>query len=83
MKDQTTPHAQAVYLNNEQIFFQSTIDGRKNGWYITVTGEQLYGPFPNKQVAQQILDGLLQRLQDKDEHQQGGTADDPRLTGHG
>jgi len=82
MKERTTPHGQAVYLNNYQIFFQSTIDGRKNGWYITVTGKQLYGPFSSKQIAQQILDGLLQRLQDKDEHQQGGTTEDPRLTGN-
>ena len=46
------------------IFYQGTIDGKMAGWYINITGGNVYGPFPEKSVAQYILEGLTRRRRD-------------------
>ena len=86
MKDQATLHTQVIHLENKKIFFQSLFDGRQNGWYITVTGKHVYGPFEDRQVAQQILEGLLQRIRDdaklNDQEQQPWPTDASQLMRH-
>ncbi len=52
------------------IFFQSTIDGTNAGWYITIHGGNVYGPFREKNVAKTILAGLLKKA---NEHQEDGS----------
>ncbi|HHH36224.1 MAG TPA: hypothetical protein ENK48_05280 [Gammaproteobacteria bacterium] len=43
------------------IFYQSAIDGTNAGWYITIHGGNVYGPFREKDVAETILAGLLKK----------------------
>jgi len=50
------------------IFYQSTIDGSNAGWFITIHGGNVYGPFREKCVAETILEGLLK----KDRERQAG-----------
>ena len=52
-------------FDSKRIFFQASIDGKNTGWYISITSERAYGPFPEKKVAQYILDGLVRRIRDK------------------
>lgn len=82
MKDQARPHAQAVHFDSKQIFFQSTFDGKKTGWYFTVTGSHVYGPFAYKQIAEQILEGVLKRMQEASEHNGDDNQAGPRQTGN-
>jgi hypothetical protein len=79
-------HDQPAHFDSKRIFFQSTLDGKQTGWYITVTSERDYGPFPTKQVAQYILDGLLRRLEESQIHDDSNNQANPpvnsNLTGH-
>ena len=62
-----------VYFRSDRIFFQADLEGRGSGWYIAMRGGHSYGPFPNRDVAEMIVEGLIKRLQDKaavDEQQQ-------------
>jgi|GEM_PF-6378559 len=43
------------------IFYQSTIEGSNAGWFITIHGGNVYGPFREKCVAETILEGLLKK----------------------
>jgi len=47
------------------IFFQSAIDGTNAGWYITIHGGNVYGPFREKHVAETILAGLLKKANER------------------
>jgi len=49
-------------FETKRIFFQSSLDGNNSGWFISISDERAYGPFPDKQVAQYILDGLVKRM---------------------
>lgn len=56
--------SQPVHLSQadqERIFFQSTMDGNNSGWFISLNSKRAYGPFPDREVAEYILDGLLKR----------------------
>ena len=64
MNKPAAKHTEPASFESKRIFFQSTFDGKKTGWYISVTSERAYGPFSDKQVAQHILDGLIRRLQE-------------------
>lgn len=44
------------------IFYHANMDGRGAGWYIELRSGYTYGPFPDKDVAQTILEGVLKRL---------------------
>lgn len=44
-----------------RIFFHSTISGDVAGWYIAMRGGNVYGPFREKDVAQDILGELARR----------------------
>jgi len=60
-----TNSSQPVALNQanqERIFFQSTPKGDNNGWFISLTSERAYGPFPEREVAEYILEGLIKRV---------------------
>jgi len=50
------------------IFFQSAIDGTNAGWYITIHGGNVYGPFREKNVAETILAGLLKKANERQEN---------------
>ncbi len=43
------------------IFYQSNIEGSNAGWFITIHGGNVYGPFREKCVAETILDGLIKK----------------------
>lgn len=62
MEEQSQPSSTAARFDSKRIFFQSSLDGRNSGWFISITSERAYGPFPDKQVAQYILDGLVKRI---------------------
>ena len=52
-----------VYFRSDRIFYQGGFDEvRGAGWYIAMRGGYSYGPFPDKDVAQTIAEGLIQRL---------------------
>jgi len=65
MKEQSQQTSSPTRFDSKRIFFQSSLDGRNSGWYISITSERAYGPFPDKQVAQYILDGLVKRILDQ------------------
>ncbi len=58
------PAGRAVFRTGS-IFYQGTIDGKMAGWYINIKGGNVYGPFPEKSVAQYILEGLTRRRRDR------------------
>jgi len=51
------------------LFYQSDFNGRGEGWYFILSRNQPYGPFPDKEVANTILEGLVERL-DKGESEE-------------
>ena len=44
------------------IFYEKNFDGRGDGWYFILSPNRPYGPFPEKDVADTVLKGLLKRL---------------------
>jgi hypothetical protein len=68
MKRQTdSQNDDSVYFRSERIFFQADLDGRGAGWYIAMRGGYSYGPFPDRDVAETIAEGLIKRLKDRAE----------------
>jgi len=51
-----------VYFRSDRIFYQTDLSGRGAGWYISMRGGNDYGPFPDKHVANTILEGVVRRL---------------------
>lgn len=68
MKTSTAQHinGRAQYRVGS-IFFQSAIDGSNAGWFITIHGGNVYGPFREKNVAETILAGLLKKANERRE----------------
>jgi hypothetical protein len=58
----------SVHFRSERIFHQADLDGRGAGWYIAMRGGYSYGPFPDRDVAETIAEGLIKRLQTKAAH---------------
>lgn len=52
-----------VYFRSDRIFHSADVDGRGAGWYIAMRGGYSYGPFPDRDVAHTIIEGLIKRLQ--------------------
>ena len=50
------------YFLYSRVRFQRDYDGRGAGWYFMLTPRRAYGPFPDMDIANTILDGLLMRL---------------------
>ena len=44
-------------------FYQRDCNGRGEGWYFMLSRNQPYGPFPDKDVATTILEGVVKRLE--------------------
>ena len=66
MKRQTDEqNDDSVYFRSERVFYQADLDGRDAGWYIAMRGGYSYGPFPDRDVAVTIAEGLIKRLKDK------------------
>jgi len=65
MSKHSANDSQPARFDSKRIFFQSSIDGKNTGWYISITSERAYGPFPEKKVAQYILDGLVRRIKER------------------
>ena len=58
-----------VYFRTDRVYYQAAINADSAqepttaaGWYIAMRGGYAYGPFPDRDVAQSILDGLIKRL---------------------
>jgi len=75
MEEQLQQPPAAARFDSKRIFFQSSLDGHNSGWYISITSERAYGPFPDKQVAQYILDGLVRRILDRRSEDQATTTE--------
>jgi len=60
MTAKTEAQGRAVFRTGS-IFYQGTIDGKVAGWFISIQGGNVYGPFTEKSVAQYILEGLTRR----------------------
>jgi hypothetical protein len=65
MRNQSRKPATAARFDNKRFFFQSSLDGSNSGWYISITSERAYSPFPDKHVAQYILNGIVKRILDR------------------
>ena len=65
--DDAPPHQQAN-SPSERIFFHETTHTHRRGWYFTVRGGHVYGPFPSEETAQQVLEGLLSSYRQADRH---------------
>ncbi|MFQ5488581.1 MAG: hypothetical protein ACE5ET_09100 [Gammaproteobacteria bacterium] len=55
------------HFDSDRVFYHSTLAGKDDGWYFTVRGGQIHGPFPDKAAAQQALDELVSEFQAKGE----------------
>ncbi len=75
MQTTTQETSRPASFETKRIFFQSSIDGSNSGWFISITDERAYGPFPDKQVAQYILDGLVKRMLER--HSQDAVTNTP------
>lgn len=62
--------APAEFLN-DCVFFHGSMEGRGAGWYIELRSGHTYGPFPDKDVAQTILNGVVARLKAKEFEESG------------
>jgi len=51
------------------LFYQGDFDGRGEGWYFMLSHSKPYGPFPDKNVAKTVLEGLLKRLENGESEQ--------------
>lgn len=51
-----------VYFRSDRVFYQGSSNAAESGWYISMRGGYAYGPFPDRDVAMTILDGLTKRL---------------------
>ena len=61
-----------VYFRTDRVYYQAAINADSAnepataaGWYIAMRGGYAYGPFPDRDVAETILDGLIKRLKKK------------------
>ena len=61
-----------VYFRTDRVYYQAAINADSAnesataaGWYIAMRGGYAYGPFPDRDVALTILDGLIKRLKRK------------------
>ena len=61
---QGTDHNKSIhdYFLYSRVRFQRDFNGRGEGWYFMLTRRKVYGPFPDIDVANTILEGLLIRL---------------------
>jgi len=61
---QESAHGKTVqgYFLYSRVRFQRDFNGRGEGWYFMLTPRKVYGPFPDKDIADNILEGLLIRL---------------------
>jgi len=50
------------YFLYSRVRYQRDYDGRGEGWYFMLTPRRAYGPFPDQDIANTILEGLLLRL---------------------
>jgi len=59
-----TDHQKIVqdYFLYSRVRFQKDYNGRGEGWYFMLTPRRVYGPFPDMEMANTILEGLLLRL---------------------
>jgi hypothetical protein len=58
--DTKTDKRDIVYSH---IFYQRDCEGRGEGWYFMLSQHSPYGPFPDKDVANTILEGVIKRLE--------------------
>lgn len=60
-----------VYFRSDRVFYQGSSKDSESGWYISMRGGYAYGPFPERNVALTILDGLIKRLRAKEVEEAG------------
>jgi len=54
--------AKEACFRSGRLFYQSDVNGRGAGWYIELSNNKPYGPFLDKDVANTIYEGLVERL---------------------
>ena len=60
-----------AYFRSDRIFYHAEMDGSMAGWYISMRGGNDYGPFPDKHVANTILESVVKRLDKRKENYEG------------
>lgn len=50
------------YFLYSRVRFHKDYNGRGEGWYFMLTPRMAYGPFPERDIANTILEALLIRL---------------------
>jgi len=55
------------HFGSDRLFYHSALAGKDDGWYFTVRGGQVHGPFADKAAAQQALDELVSEFRAKGE----------------
>lgn len=57
------PQADERDIVYSHIFYQRDCNGQGEGWYFMLSRNRPYGPFPDKDVANTILEGVVKRLE--------------------
>lgn len=52
-----------LHFQGERFFHHTSMGGEDDGWYFSVRGGLVYGPFPDEETARRILQGLIRHYQ--------------------
>lgn len=47
------------HFRSERFFHHASVGGQDDGWYFSVRGGLVYGPFPDEDTARRMLEGLI------------------------
>lgn len=49
-------------FRSKRVFYHAALDSGEAGWCFTVRGGRVYGPFRSRDIAEHILNGLIERF---------------------
>lgn len=55
--------ARPTHFRSERFFYHTSVGGKDDGWYFSVRGGLLYGPFADEDTAKRLLEGLIRHYQ--------------------
>lgn len=53
------------HFRSERFFHHTSVGGHDDGWYFSVRGGLVYGPFPDEETARGMLEGLIRDYQSR------------------
>jgi len=63
--DHSLPQSSAViydkpaHFRSDRLFYHTSMEADNNGWYFSVRGGRIYGPFATQETANQVLQELI------------------------